>query len=476
MRTVNIDAKASEFKTAHLFEIELATLVVISEDNPNTNKIKVDDIDKCFIGQRLAIASYSSNLYTVIVAEVTALNHILSEITINTSVSIKKGMLLCETLHTALTVPRIVVNGSDKTHYLEFLHSFYGTFTGRVLMTDYDLPIIVNSESDLFAHLGISKMPLLYLPFPVSYKDVAVETRGKMNSVELTMANIDQMMGSIMFQHNGLRNRDIIIKTVFLNDSVKSSLGYTYNTAANQYVIPSATTGNEPDMALNEGFFDCIYANENNVVIEFLGETNSINFDDKQLSINAIVSIDDTENTLIPKRIYSRIQCHFIYKDNRCRFRSGMKLESGIDAVTLDLPIITVDKFFYLEGLKMNPATQTSIENHVIQIGEEQMLVERFSMGVWAQMFKMTNDQIRALKNSDDPAERQKYKDMTTHFHLIVKTRGYNNTTATTHSANDVVDMVYCRKTEHDCELHAKSAYFGGFPSIPKNRTYGSGY
>lgn len=472
MRTTTTDLKSTELSVCHLFEIEMATLLVISEDNASTNKVKVDDIDKCFVGQKLAFGYTSTNFYGVDVRIVTAINYVLSEITLDSNIVVKKGMYACETLATSLTVPRIVVNGSDYKHYLEFLHSFYGTFTGRILMTDYDIPIVVNSESDIFVHLGISKMPLLYLPFPIAYKEISVETRGKMNNIDLTIANVDQMMGALMFQHNGLRRRDIIVKTVFLNDAVKSSIAFTYNTAANQYIMPSATTANEPDLALNEGFFDCIYANENNVVVEFLGQTNSINFDDKQLSINAVVVIDDTENTLIPKRIYSRIQCPFVYKDHRCRFRSGMRLNAGIDSDDLILTISAVDKFYYLRELMINPQTQTSIENHVIQIGEEQILVSGFV----ASSVTMTNDQIRALKNSDVAADRTKYTALTTTFQLIVATRGYNSTTATSHSIGDTVDMVYCRKTEHDCELHAKSAYFGSFPSIPKNKTYGSGY
>ncbi|MDD4292201.1 MAG: hypothetical protein PHX51_08235 [Clostridia bacterium] len=461
------------FKPCHLYELSLCALHVTSESNTSTTTIRVDNIDLCFVGMILAFGYFDedTNSYFVVTHEVTNVSPVLSQLTFASPVSVVKNQIIVETLYNETPMPVIRIGALNTVHnYLEFNHAFFGTFSGKLLFTDFDIPIIINAERPIFQHLpevyGVQYGPTIYVPFPIGHKEVSIETNGRMNTAEISAGNINQELGAIAFQHNSFRKREVAIKTAFLEFGTVASLGHLMQKDATTYVMPSRTQSNQPVLNLNEGFFDCIYANNSDVMTEFFGSVNNINIDDEQVNVNAIVATDDTENVRIPTREYTRTHCPFTYKSWRCRFRSHMLLNIALNDSALTMECKTTDKFYYFRDMTKGNTTADN-ETYVIQVDNEQIVINAFLTAN-----TKSNEEIRAMKK-DLPAD---YEAQNTVFTLQILQRGANGTVAANHAQNATVDIVYCRKTEHDCMLHGHDAFFGAFPSIPKNRSYGAGY
>lgn len=492
--------KGSQFKTCHIYEIELAVLQVLSETTPSTTIVTVDDIDKCYYDvnnpQYFTVAYFDgdSTIHTLL-RRVTGISKMLSQITLDSSIPVTKNMFLCETLYTNMPMPKAVYV-SDGTpyykHYLEMNHSWNGSLTGSLLFTDFDLPIIAKTLKPIYNHFTgneqLLESPALYIPAPIGYKEIGVENKGKMSSVELTIGNVDQLLGAIIFRHGGFKNREIKIKTVFLDldvTPVSVLVEHTFN--ADAHVLPSATVSSVDttiNPAMNEEIQQCIYATSDQIILEFSGETNSVSFDGDMASLMAITSVDNPEKTEIPNRIYSRIHCPFTYKGWRCRFNSGMILNAQLNDNDTYMEIYANDKVFYFKDLIPAPHTgglniiQMILrtftygggESHILKIDDEYIVIDGFQT---VSTPVLDNERIRQMRKAVD---MQAWSNQTTIFRLNIKQRAFSGTTKAIHTVNAKVDILTCRKTEHDCMLHGNDAFFGGFPSIPKNKTYGSGY
>jgi hypothetical protein len=116
--------------------------------------------------------------------------------------------------------------------------------------------------------------------------------------------------------------------------------------------------------------------------------------------------------------------------------------------------------FFYFKNIQEG-------ETHIIRIGEELIEIDTFApaSGVDA----MENEDVRKLTYEDIATQIASGLNV---FTLNIKTRGYGDTPKEAHDSGSSVDILMCRKTDHDCNMHGHDAYFGAFPAIPKNRSY----
>jgi hypothetical protein len=193
-----------------------------------------------------------------------------------------------------------------------------------------------------------------------------------------------------------------------------------------------------------------IYAPADNIVTEFSGDIDNTSFTSEQAILTATVKIDNTEAIQIPRRIYSRLKCPFNYKGSQCRFVSQMTLHANIDDAVLSIEVDS--PFAYFDEM-------ISGETHIIMIDNEEFEVTAVAVNPITYSQEMQRYRVR-----------QGYPPAASTLQFTV-TRAYGGTTAAAHTAGAVVDIVLCRKTEHDCRLHWNMLYFGAFPAIPKNKT-----
>jgi len=461
MRNIPASTDATEIKIAHLFEIELAILSVSGVITPT--KIVVDDIDKCFVGMKIAHAYHDAIMLNdnFEIREITAVEPLLNAITIDSAFyNIAEKDIIVETLYDTAPMPKIY----GEKNYLQFYHSALGTFTGKVHFTDFDMPIVTEGDRPIL-HYSEShhRGQILYLPMSVFFQGTEFDNKGKSSTVEITVSNIDQKLGNLVLSHGALKQRDISVKTVYIEDltSKKYNLVVPMTAYGVTSVISRTDNALIPNVELNDLFTTFLYINELNVVTEFEGSVDNASSDSKMVSIQATVKIDSTESVQLPNRMYNRTRCLFVYKSWRCRFNSKMLLKTAMsDTYTGWITIASTSLFFYFKELQKD-------ENSIIKIGEELLIINTFRP--YSGIEALDNERVRQLTKDQKNELIAANKNL---FDIYVVTRSYGNTVATTHAINDSVDILLCKKTEHDCHLHGHDAYFGAFPAIPKNKTY----
>lgn len=448
-------ANSDKIKYAHLFEIELAVLKVMS-DVFNTNIIVVSDIDKCFIGMSISY-KYTENSNTKIgVATVTDINRYGNYIVIDKNITINKFDIICETLHIAGNLPYF----NSTVEYLEYMHSAFGTLTGKLMFTNYDIPIVTDAvKRDVYNDTGYG----VYIPYAIQYKEVSVDKTGKITTGEISLANENQIASQIVLTHNALRGRTITIKKIYFEESLwtdeQNKLYNTYQTCIpiNNSIYVGATDENRvPHTELSE-FYEYRYIPDYNVKTEFSGVIDNISLSSEVATITALLNLDTEQGTIIPKRKYNRLRCDFVYKGEHCRFKSGLTLQNDINSSETTITIQDLAGVPYFTNIEANEEITIKIENELI------VVTNITFTSVPSNLFTF----IAGRFFGNVPT--------TTIAVLTIKTRGYGGTVAAAHNANTAVDIPMCGKTEHDCIMRGNIAYFGGFPAIPKNKNYTTG-
>lgn len=459
MRNLPVNENTTEAKPLHLFEIEMAMLIVDSVIT--TTKYIVNDIEKCYVDMKIAHAYNSGGVDIFEIRTITAVEPLLNAITVNTAFTqISENDTLVETLYDATTLPKI----AGSIDYLQFYHSAFGTYTGKVHMTDYDLPIVTEGERFALAYSAdYYTGQIVYLPMSVFYQGTEFDSKGKSSTIEMAITNVNQLMGGVMLKHLGLKEREVIVKTAYVEDALSEKYSLVVPiTISGKTTQVSRTNGSyAPDMALNDIFTSVLYINPINVVTEFEGTVDSATSDNKTVSLQATVKIDSSESVSLPTRMYNRLRCPFVYKSWRCRFSPKMTLRTAMTVNTTGYILIeTTSLFYYFKEIEAG-------ESSIIKIGEELIVINGFKdhTGITSKV----NEQVRQLTIAQRNAELAANQGF---FTLNVITRGYGSTTVTTHADGDPIDIITCKKTEHDCNMHGHDAYFGAFPAIPKNKNY----
>lgn len=445
---------SSTTKIAHLFEIELARLKVKATATSGTSFIIVDDIDKCFVGQKLI------PIATDQILEVSAISLILNQITLATPLQYDLAVdsYLLETLYTTTPLPSIVNAGGVDTHYLQLWHSIFGTQSGRLLFTDYDVPIIAKLEDGLWSstdNYGV------YAPWPIKYNGTNYETHGKMSSVNIDVSNVDQYFSNVVLTHDALRKRQVRIYTIYLGSATEVNLNVPITITASTTVVAGITSSTYEAMpSLNVPFNTAYFDAAEDKIQEFEGKIESITMSAQQATITVLNYIDSSDDIMIPKNLYTRGRCQFVYKGPQCRFRCTLTLVSSVIATaTSTTLLVSDDAYGKFPLLGMEPG-----ETHIIQINQEQMLVTVAT--ATSTTLALTYEQHRSLNTNQLSALM--IAKPTQFQYILVVTRAYNSTTAAAHTAGDAIDILLCRKTFHDCRLHYHERMFGSFPAIPK--------
>lgn len=463
MRTLPINENTLQVKTCHLFEIELAVLIVVSKIN--TTKFMVNDIDKCFVGMKISHA-YETNIGGAIynyfeTRSVTLVEPLLNAITIDSAFTVlNENDVVVETIYETPVLP----NTADNMDYLQFYHSALGTYTGKIHITDYDLPIVTEGERPALANSDTHYIgQILYLPLSVFYQGTEFDSKGKSSTIELAITNVNQLIGGLVLTHKGLKQRNVTVKKAYIEDatSEKYSLAVPVTTDSKTTLVSRTDAFFVPDASLNDLFTSYVYVSAASVVTEFEGSTDSASSDNKTVSLQATVRIDSSENIALPNRIYSRLRCPFVYKSWRCRFNSGSVVWDVInDTQTGTLGVKATDMFFLFKEMEKG-------ETAIIKIGSELILIDGFSALNGGET--KTNEQVRQLTPAQKAAEIAASHCFYT---LNMVTRGYGDTVKSSHTWDEPIDILTCKKTEHDCNMHGHDAYFGSFPAIPKNKNY----
>jgi len=93
-----------------------------------------------------------------------------------------------------------------------------------------------------------------YTAFPITRTDIEHDTSGKVTSIQVTLANVNRMIGGYLETYNGLVGRKIVIKMVFAN------------------------LLNDPDAYVNEEFYvNTSFADERRVVLNASAKTDLLN-------------------------------------------------------------------------------------------------------------------------------------------------------------------------------------------------------
>lgn len=451
MKTYNVDTKGNEFITANLYEIELAR-VTVTQTVTDTNILPVLETHLCWysedVNNTMNIAVVISGVVKIF--KVIYVNKMLNTITLNSAISgtINKDTILCETLYDIDTnVPTKSVSAEN----LNFYHACFGTLTGTILLTDFDIPIVAKTERALYNDNGFA----MYIPFPVNHKEISIETKGKINTVEITAANVNKMLGGVYLKHDAFKNRIVKIRSVFLDDlSYEGSLSVPFVKDNINYKIGFA------DPIDTDNFTNYIMVTD--VVDEFLGEVDNASVNIETLKIQATVSVDANSGTQIPRRLYSRSKCFWLYKRKECRFTSDMTLKVGIGANdTGDIYVNSSTLNYYFQSLNIGETAVITIDNEQILIRQYKTYLQEKDLPILSKnRLIMIGRYVDVLKN-----------DYTGNFTLTIEQRGYGSSTPAAHLAGAKIDIPTCRKTEHDCINHCNIQNIGLFPAIPKNKT-----
>lgn len=459
MRTIPTAAQSNNVREAHLFEIELAIVTILAKIN--STKYIVDDIDKCFVGMKISKA-YFDGVHRFDLRTVTAIDVLTNQITIDTAFTTdaSDGDAICETIYDTNDSYAFVDSTQES---LELYHAALGTFTGKITVTDYDMPVVTPVYRDaLRKEAAHYEGNIVYLPVTISYQGTEQDNKGKSSSIELSMTNIDQLLGNLILTHNALKERAITVKTVYFDDNCSlHSILLPVEVDSYKTYVGRSNGQAEFLMSYNPDFTSYVYAPAINVVTEFEGTVDNASADNKTASLQATVAIDSTENYILPARMYNRLRCPFIYKSWRCRFNSKLVLNENIAAdKTGKVEFKSNDLFFYFKGLQKD-------ETHIIRIGEELIVINKFEevSGISA----MDNEDVRKLSYADVAAKITAGENR---FYLYLSERGYGDTNAAAYNSGVAVDILLCKKTDHDCNMHGHDAYFGAFPAIPKNKNY----
>lgn len=287
---------SSTTKVAHLFEIELARLKVKSTAASGTSFIVVDNIDKCFVGQKLIPASTDQIL------EVSAISLILNQITLAAPLqyALAVDSYLLETLYTTTPLPSIVSAGGVNTHYLQLWHSIFGTQSGRLLFTDYDVPIVAKLEDGLWSSNNYG----VYAPWPIKYNMTSYETSGRMSSVSIDVSNVDQYFSNVVLTHDALRKRQVKIYTMYLGSATEINLNVPITVTASTTVVAGITSSTYEAMpSLNVPFNTAYFDTAEDKIQEFEGKIESITMSAQQATITVLNYIDSSDDIMIPKNL-----------------------------------------------------------------------------------------------------------------------------------------------------------------------------
>lgn len=458
----------STTKYTHLFELELARLKVMQDAAIGATNLVVDDIDKCFIGQilvfipdsHLALPTTPSKSYIPEFVEVTEISLILNQITINTPISkaLAYGDYLYETLYDETEYPSVWASGTEYQYYLQLWHSAFGTLCGRMLFTDFDVPVIAKLSDGILGsrhdNYGV------YVPWPIDYKGTSYDTQGRMSNVEVTAANIDQRFSNIILTHEALRKRKVKIYTLYLDNALEANLNVPIRITGDTSVVAGRTDQWKSSISgANAPFNTVIYDAEDEKIQEFEGIIDNVTMNSESVTLTILNYLDSSDDVMIPKMLYTRGRCQFVYKGPRCRFISNLKLYTT--ATDSDTSILVYDGEGKFPLMEMKDG-----ETHVIQIGQEQMLVTSVSATAlttaMAQEIYHNTSILQWIGFIASNKARFAYK--------LAVTRGYGSTTQAAYLSETPIDILLCRKTFHDCRLHYHERMFGGFPSVPKQQ------
>lgn len=447
----------STAEVAHLFELELAKVRVMAAVASGSTYVVVDDIDKCFIGQKLVYLPPLEAINAPKFVEVSAISLILNMVTLTTATesTISEGAYLYETLYDEVEYPQLAISGSDYIYKLQLWHSAFGTLSGRMLFTDYDVPIVATLSDGVFSPYDNYAV---YIPWPINYSGTSFDTQGRMSNVEITVGNVDQRFSNIILTHEALRRRKIKIYTVYLSSATEINLNVPISVNANVTVVAGMVDNlGNPEESLNSPFNSAVYDAADSKIQEFEGLVDNLSMDQDAVTITALNYIDTADAIMLPRNLYTRGRCQFVYKGPKCRFVPTLTLYATATASDTTICVIDTEGKFPLVEMKVD-------ETHIVQVGQEQMLVTAVASA--------TSTKFLTQETHHKTAMADIYAKITatpeTFAYKLTVTREYNSTSAATHEPDTLVDMILCRKTFHDCRLHFHERMFGGFPAIPK--------
>lgn len=431
----NIDLTAKSKLIGHLFDIEIAVLEVTADALLNDTTVYINNIGKCWQGTTESDSMILGLLMvdnSVAYVKVKTINYLSNSITLYTGLprALSKGAKLFEAL--------MVDSAPLTTYFLDATKVSLGGYDGYLHFTDFDLPIMA----------VVNDVMTTYMPFPIEYNEVGMNTTGKIADVSVTMANIDQLVSNFVLIRAGLRkNRVAKIHTCHLDDGcyfIKHiNIPTLYN--GNNYFICKTGIDYSLDTLLNR-VLNYAYILPGNIVTEFSGLTKTITLTDKTATFTMMNNIDDDSDMIVPRASFTRARCRFMFKGDKCRFRSRGTVATAIDSVTTDLAIRTTYNKPYLYW-------EMSDAELVIRIDDEVMRIKK----------AQTRTMARTVDN------------MAFTFYYTIIERGASGTTAAAHAQDAFIDVIYCKKTEADCIARCNYANFGTFPAIPKNTGESSG-
>lgn len=430
-----IDLLAKSKIVGHLFDVEIAVLETTADAALNDTTVYVNNIGKCWQGTTESDSMILGMIMpdsTVSYVKVKTINYLSNSITLYSGLprAIVKGTKLFESLTTDSTP--LSAQHQDATRVS------LGGYDGYLHFTDLDLPVMT----------VINDVITTYMPFPIEYNEVGMNTTGKVADVSITMANIDQLISGFVLLRAGLRkNRNVRIHTCHLDDDCYFIRHINIPTlyGGNNYFICKIGVDYSLDTLLNR-VLNYVYILPGNIVTEFVGLTKTVSMTDKTAIFTVMNNIDDDSDMIVPRATFTRTRCRFLFKGDKCRFRSRATVATAIDNVTTELAIrTTFDKpYLYWEMSESEMA---------IRIDEEVMRIKKAQA-------------ITKARSADSSAF--------TFYYTIIE-RGASGTTAAAHAKDAIIDVVYCKKTEADCIARCNYANFGTFPAIPKNTGESSG-
>ena len=437
----------------HLYEIELNRFELLEDASASTDTIIIDNLDRCSVGIDLYIGTTINDEYRILHFTVTEINYKTQSIKLNTTLGydFSAGAIFTEGINS--NHQNIKYDTNTGIDYLSLEDCSFGILTGYIHITDFDVSILAPAERVVYNNNQCGTTTdnnIVYTPFPVTYNGTSSENTGKKGSVSVTLANIDRVIGGVVLNHKSFSGHRIKIYTVYLDDlkprSVENYFNFTYI--------------GKGDVALNEPFFDYIPIYASRMVLEFEGLIYSTTITDKAVNFTAYSLVDDNNSTIIPRRTYTSLRCQFVFKGEQCKFRSDVLLNEDIDATQIGWVQVSSAHRLYFGA---TPNT-TDAETLVVKIGDEYIEIEDCKrLDETTKLPKPAQTRIAGyIIDSSLPIQ----------YKLKIKTRGYSNTTASSHSTGDTIDIPFCRKTLHHCELIANDLNYGAFPGVPKYKGY----
>jgi phage-related protein len=447
----------STTKVAHLFELELARLKLVEPVASGSSIITVDDIDKGFVGQILVYPYTSGTVTSPVFLTVTAVSPLMNQIHVDAAINdgLTVNTYLYETLYDEANYPVLTEVGDTQDYKLQMWHSVFGTLCGRMLFTDLDIPVISKLSDGIF-----NESYAVYAPWPIEYQGTSYDTQGRMSNVEVNVANVDLRFSNIILTHEALRRRRVKIYTVYLDNAQETNLNIPIRVNSDITVLAGrADEDGNPIHGENAPFATAIFDAEEEKVQEFEGFVDNVTLTAETVTLTLLNYLDVSDMTMLPRHLYTRGRCQFVYKGSRCRFTSNLVLYSTATASDTELLVYDLEGKFPLVELRDG-------ETSVVQIGSEQMLVTSAT--------KLLNSRFREQEVYHGIKASSLVSLLTAMFtsfiYSLTVVRGHNNTTQATHVSQSPIDIPMCKKTFRECRLRYHERMFGGFPAVPKQQ------